>query len=155
MIGKHARNFPRRRRLAGFTLIELLIVVVIIGILAAIGYPSYLQYVTRTKRTTAKSVLTQVADRQEQYFSDNKQYADNMTQLGYSANAFAINDDGAQVATTDPKRIYLVQLADTDGTTTFTAQAVPQLTQATRDTKCGTLTLSHTGQRGAAATDCW
>jgi len=155
MIGKHARNFARRRRLVGVTLIELLIVVVIIGILAAVGYPSYLQYVTRTKRSTAKSVLLQVADRQEQYFSDNKQYADNMTQLGYSATPFAINDDGAQVAVTDANRIYQLQLTNTGGTTTFTAQAVPQLSQATRDTKCGTLTLTHTGQKGAAAADCW
>jgi type IV pilus assembly protein PilE len=135
----------------------VLIVVVIIGILAAVGYPSYLQYVTRAKRTTAKSVLTQVADRQEQYFADNKQYADTMTQLGYSANPFAINDDGAQVPAANTSRIYLVQLANTGGTTTFTAQAVPQLSQATRDAKCATLTLTHQGLRGqtGTSTDCW
>jgi type IV pilus assembly protein PilE len=50
--------------MAGFTLIEVLIVVGIVSLLAANGYPSYLQYVTRTKRTPSKTVLVQEADRQ-------------------------------------------------------------------------------------------
>jgi type IV pilus assembly protein PilE len=142
--------------MAGFTLIEVLIVVGIVSLLAAIGYPSYLQYVTRTKRTTAKTVLVQVADRQEQFFGDNKAYATTLVQLGYDANPFMINDDGAQVLATDANRIYRVELARPSATQ-FTVTAVPQLVQASRDAKCANLTLTHTGQRSqtGTSTDCW
>lgn len=60
----------------GFTLIELMIVVAVIGILAAIAYPNYTQYVRRGKAAEATSTLANLKSRMEQYFQDNKTYAD-------------------------------------------------------------------------------
>ncbi|MDH4022805.1 MAG: prepilin-type N-terminal cleavage/methylation domain-containing protein, partial [Gammaproteobacteria bacterium] len=67
----------------GFTLIELMIVVAIITILSAIAYPSYIRYVVRSNQQAARSMLYAVADRQEQFFLDNKAYAADLSTLGY------------------------------------------------------------------------
>jgi prepilin-type N-terminal cleavage/methylation domain-containing protein len=58
----------------GFTLIEVLITVAIIGILAAIAYPSYQDYVTRGQLVQATYGLSAVRSQMEQYFQDNRTY---------------------------------------------------------------------------------
>jgi type IV pilus assembly protein PilE len=59
---------------SGFTLIEVMIVVVIIGILAAIAIPNYNDYITRSKVTEAVASLSDARVRMEQYFQDNRYY---------------------------------------------------------------------------------
>jgi type IV pilus assembly protein PilE len=141
----------------GFTLIELMMVITIIGILAAIAFPGYQQYVTRTKRGAAKSVIVQVMDRQAQYYVDNKGFATDLADLGWGASTFAIDRGGKEVATTSGDRTYVIGLADGASATAFTVEAVPQLTQASKDAKCGTLRITHTGVKSVSgtATDCW
>ena len=73
-----------RPRLAGITLIELMIVVLIVGILASIAYPSYQSYVTRARRTDGKGLIMDVAGRLERYYYDNNVYTTDMTDLGYA-----------------------------------------------------------------------
>ena len=58
----------------GFTLIELMIVVAVIGLLAAIAYPNYSDYVTRGKIAEATSQLSDGRIKMEQYFQDNRTY---------------------------------------------------------------------------------
>src|ERR1044072_419866 len=59
------------RRSAGVTLIELMIVVVIVGILAAIAYPSYRGYVLRSHRSDAKVALERTAQTLERCYTNS------------------------------------------------------------------------------------
>jgi type IV pilus assembly protein PilE len=58
----------------GFTLIELMVVVIIVAILAGIGFPAYTDYVRRGKITEAISGLSQQRVKMEQFFQDNRTY---------------------------------------------------------------------------------
>lgn len=140
----------------GMTLIEVMIVVVIISILASVAYPSYTDFVTRSKRSAGQSVLMQVADRQQQFFMDNKRYAATLTDLGYAADPFAIDDQGVVVAVGDADSIYQVSMSNLSAVT-FTADAAPQNAHASRDTDCGSLSLSHAGAKTAStgSSSCW
>ena len=60
----------------GFTLIELMIVVAIVAILAAVAWPSYTDYITRGRIPEATSGLSTKRVQSEQYFQDNRTYAD-------------------------------------------------------------------------------
>jgi type IV pilus assembly protein PilE len=72
MIMRNTRAITALRR--GFTLLELMVVVVIVGILAAIALPSYQQYILRANRAQAKQFMGDVANRQEQYRLDQRSY---------------------------------------------------------------------------------
>jgi type IV pilus assembly protein PilE len=67
----------------GFTLIELMIVVAVIGVLAAVAYPSYKDSVRKSRRVDAQSALTDAAQRLEAFYARNAQYTVDMTDLGY------------------------------------------------------------------------
>lgn len=143
-------------RQAGVTLLELMVVVAIIAIIASFGYPLYTQHIVRAKRAAGTSMLLQVADRQQQYFMDNKRYASSLESLGYTSSPFMMDDQGRLVEASDPERIYNISLSDTTPTS-YTATAEPQESQAEKDTQCASLTLTHTGEKGHSGPgpNCW
>lgn len=79
------------RRPNGFTLIELMITVVIIGILAAIAYPSYSRYTTQTRRSDAQIALTRAANLEEKFYSDCGHYAQTLTGAARACGTLANN----------------------------------------------------------------
>ena len=58
----------------GFTLVEVMVVVAIIGILAAIAYPSYQDSVVKSKRGAAVSCLMEQVQFMERFYSTNLRY---------------------------------------------------------------------------------
>jgi type IV pilus assembly protein PilE len=74
----------------GFTLIELMIAVAVVGILSAIAYPSYTQYVVRSYRVAAQAKMMDAANRQQQFFIANRVYA---TQLQLIGSGFGLDAD--------------------------------------------------------------
>ncbi len=125
----------RRAKIGGFTLTELMIVVAIIGILAAIGYPQYQQYILRSKRADATAGLSNLANMQERFYSNASppSYTTTLTALGYGTSS-----------TTDG---YWT-LSITDGTNAgFTIQAVAGGNENHTDDDCNTLTLNNLGTK--------
>ena len=145
-----------RKYHGGFTLIELMIVIVIVAIISAYAYPSYVQYIVNTKRTAATSVLLQIADRQQQFFMDAKTYTADITNLGFPSDPLEISDDGRSMASGDSSNVYSISLSNVT-ITTYTITATPLNVQLSRDTDCGALTFDQSGAKGAGGNveDCW
>ena len=142
----------------GFTLIELMIVVAIISLLAAITYPAYLDYVIKSKRSIATSTLTQIAARQEQFRMDNKQYAADLTNLGYPSDPLIVDDASNFVAAGTSGQTYSISV-NRPNAQEYTLTATPLGAQADRDTACDSFTLTHEGTKGVTGAksvrDCW
>lgn len=132
------------KRQAGFTLIEVMMAVVIIGILAAIAFPSYREYVLRGHRSEGVALLSEAAARQERYYAQNNTYADSVAKLSMDADS-----------DNDYYRLSVVA-ADANSYTLLATAINSQVD----DLKCGNLGLNEQGVKtetgtAADAADCW
>jgi type IV pilus assembly protein PilE len=146
---------PRKIRQVAFTLIELMVTVAIVGILAAIVYPSFMDQVRKGKRAEGKVRLSQSAQLLERYYSDNNSYsmvATNFpTLFGLAAGTTVYS--GSNNETNSP---YTISFGSTASTYALSAVAVGA--QAS-DTKCGNFGLNNIGVKSITGTgavkDCW
>ena len=74
-----------------FTLIEVLVVVLIIGILAAVALPQYQKTVEKTKAVQAWTILKALAQAEQTYYLANGEYAQSFDDLGVDMSAFPGN----------------------------------------------------------------
>lgn len=131
----------------GFTLIEMMVVVAIVGILAAIAFSVAGGNNEKVRRAIAKNILMEVQSRQEQYFVNNRDYADDLTDLNYGSSPFFIDKNGNEVAQADS--FYRISVAVAGFTYTITA--TPLNDQA--GDKCGAMTLNSSSTKTPA--NCW
>lgn len=129
----------------GFTLIEVLIVCVIVGVLATIALPSYLNSVQKSRRSDAKSALLGASGQMERYFTERGTYA--TATLGSSGVAPSASLNG----------YYSLSFASQTATT-YTLRAAPAGAQV--GDPCGTFTYDDKGVKGVTGgtkpvADCW
>lgn len=128
----------------GFTLLELMIAIAIIGILAAIAYPSYVDQILKSQRTSAKTALLDLASREAKYYSLNNTYTTSMTNLGYAgAGPVAVPDSNS----------HYYDLSVAAKNTGYIATAAPTGRQSTD--ACGSYTIDYLGVKGAGGSNCW
>jgi len=132
------------RKMQGVTMLELMIVVVIIGIMAAIAYPNYRDVAARAKRNEAKAALLQIATSQERFYLNNNTYSNDMTQLGFPTDPF-ISDSGS----------YTIDITPGADASDFSATATYNHPD-NEASKCLTFTLDGRGTRTSLPdTNCW
>lgn len=136
-IGCVMRKLTKSRP-AGFTIIELMIVTMIIAILVALAYPSYIDYVRKAKRGEAQQLLLNWAINQEIYRSNNPTY-----------------DDGTDIDPPEHDDYTLTVTGATATAYTLTADADgDQAGDKAKDgSSCEILTLNENGAKEPAG--CW
>lgn len=132
-------------RTKGFTLIELIIVVCIIGVLASIAYPSYMNSVRKSNRGDAIASLNDVAMRLQRCFTVNSTFAS-------AAGACEVKDRiTGGIPETSDAGLYEISGAAGDFTaTTFKIKAVPIVgKRQEKDKDCAVFWLTHAGVKAA------
>jgi type IV pilus assembly protein PilE len=140
----------------GFNLVELMIVVVIVGIIAAIAYPSYQEQMRTTRRADCSGALASFGNAMERYYTVNNTYR-GAGAAGGDTGTPTIFPGSCPIDGGTATYNLTIQAANDS---TFEVRAAPTGVQA--NDKCGTLTLTNTGRKnitgaatGMTPEKCW
>ena len=144
MAGFNRTDLRMRKNMQGVTLMELMIVVVILGILTAIAYPTYRDVAARAKRVEAKAALLKIATNQERFYLQNNTYTTDMTVLGFNADPFISDSES-----------YSIEITAADPSD-YTAIATYVL-GGRESAKCTTFQIDGTGYKTSSGSEpaCW
>jgi len=139
----------------GFTLIEVMIVVAILGVIAAIAFPSYMESVRKSRRADAKSALMAASQAMEKYFTEHQAYYVTATQQA------TLGSNAADVyPTTSPDGYYTLSFSVGPTASAYSLQAAPTAGKGQTSDKCGTFSINQLGAKGVSggslnAATCW
>jgi len=134
----------KKNRNSGFTLLELAIALVVVGLLATIAYPTYLEAVRKTRRSDAKVALLRIAQVLERCYIEYNAYNDsNCAAVDNSDNTklaggYSASDEGYYTLSESSSKALLAD--------SFAFKATPAGVQ-TGD-RCGSFTYDHLGTKG-------
>lgn len=129
---------PPFRHSAGFTLIEMLITMVVLAILAAVVYPSFMDSIRKGRRSDAVAAINSVQQAQERFRANKTNYASSITA------ASTDSPPGLGLSSTSASGLYTLSLSDVSAANyTVVATAVGGKSQAS-DTHCVRLAIKIT-----------
>jgi len=134
------------RYLRAFTLIELLVVLVIVAILTAVAYPSYMSCVRKSRRLDAQAVLQGLALAMERHYTERGSYLG--AAIGGDSGKPAVY---AQKSPIDGSQVYYELKIVSANFNQYVLKAVAVASQQ----EDGDLTLSSTGVRSWGDKPCW
>ena len=139
----------KRSSIRGLTLIELLMVILIVGILAAIAVPTYSNYMIRARRADAKTALEQIRGAQEMWRAERGCYAQDGVDClgGASAGTAEAKLRTTMGAPATPISNYYTWSFTVKTATAFTARATATGSQTTD----GNLEINQDGTKTPAA----
>lgn len=133
----------------GFTLIELMITVAIVGILAAIAFPSYQEFIAKSRRSEAKAELLKAEGWLERFYNENNRY----TQAGSAtANAAFTTKFRQAPATGSANYTVTASFATTAYTLTFVPSGSMTADKCGSYLKTNIASISYTGTATSATT---